>query len=135
MMVLTILHTAPKNGVEIMDGIESMTRGWWRPSPGSIYPLLGQLAEDGLVKQREDGRYELTAKASDGLESSFGPRFRKPQTVEHMMDEIGGFVSYLEDLGKSRRSDLQPHLNKMKSLSKRLSDMAEEDESDSKPSP
>ncbi len=127
-MVLTILHTSPKNGVEIMDGIESMTRGWWRPSPGSVYPLLKALEEDGLLKQRDDGRYELTAKASDGLESSFGPRFRKPQTIDNTMDEIAGFVSYLEDLSRSKRSELRPHLGRMSALAKRLSDVAEKRE-------
>ncbi|MDA4125028.1 MAG: PadR family transcriptional regulator [Thaumarchaeota archaeon] len=131
MMVLTILRTSPKNGVEIMDGIESMTRGWWRPSPGSIYPLLKQLDEDGLVKAKDDGRYQLTAKASEGLETSFGPRFRRPQTVDDMMNEMSGFVSYAEDLSKSRSSDLRPHLAKLRALSRRLADIAGEGESES----
>lgn len=131
MMVLTILHTSPKNGVEIMDGIESMTRGWWRPSPGSVYPLLKALEEDGLLKAREDGRYELTAKASEGLEASFGPRFGRPKTLDNTMNEIAGFVSYLEDLSRSRRSELHPHLDKVKTLSKRLSDIAKGEESSS----
>jgi DNA-binding PadR family transcriptional regulator len=130
MMVLTILHSAPKNGVEVMDGVEAMTRGWWRPSPGSVYPLLDQLADDGLVKKRDDGRYELTEKANQGLESSFGPRFRRPQTTDDVMHEIGGFVSYLEDLSKSGGSELQPHRDKIRELSKRLSDLWEGASSD-----
>ncbi len=126
MMVISILHSSPKNGAEIMDGIESMTRGWWRPSPGSVYPLLDQLEEDKLVKKREDGRYELTPKASEDLEVSFGPRFRKPQSVETMMNEMHGIVSFFEDLKRSGKFELEPHFGKMQSLAKRLSVMAEE---------
>jgi DNA-binding PadR family transcriptional regulator len=48
--------------MEIMDEIENMTQGWWRPSPGSVYPMLDEMVKDGLVKKREDGKYELTAK-------------------------------------------------------------------------
>ncbi len=113
-----------------MDGIESMTRGWWRPSPGSIYPLLDHLTEDKLVKKRDDGRYELTKNANEGLEASFGPRFRKPQTVDSTMDEMNGFVSYFEDLSRSRSSELFPHLARLKALAKRLSALAGEGESE-----
>jgi DNA-binding PadR family transcriptional regulator len=128
MMVISILHVSPKNGVEIMDGIESMTRGWWRPSPGSVYPLLDQLEDDRLVKKRPDGRYELTAKASEDLEISLGPRFRRPRTLEDMMNEMHGFVSHFEDLGATGKENLKPHQAKIRSLAKRLAALAGEDE-------
>jgi DNA-binding PadR family transcriptional regulator len=128
MMVISILHVSPKNGVEIMDGVESMTRGWWRPSPGSVYPLLDQLEEDKLVKKRPDGRYELTAKASEDLEVSLGPRFQRPRTLEDMMNEMHGFVSYFEDLGTTGKENLKPHQAKIRSLAKRLAALAGEDE-------
>src|SRR5438093_12559198 len=58
-MVVTMVSRNPMNGSEIMDQIEAMSQGWWRPSPGSIYPLLEELREDGVLRKREDGRYEL----------------------------------------------------------------------------
>jgi DNA-binding PadR family transcriptional regulator len=128
MMVVSLLSSSPKNGVEIMDGIEAMTRGWWRPSPGSVYPLLGRMVEEGTVKQRSDGRYELTPKANAELEVSFGRRFRRPQTVDDMMTEMHGFVSYMEDLDSSGSKALEPHVDKLKGLSKRLSDLIDKRE-------
>ena len=65
MAVVSMLSNSPKNGVELMDDMEKMTQGWWRPSPGSVYPLLEQLTNEGLIRKREDGRYELTEKASE----------------------------------------------------------------------
>ena len=40
---------SPISGYSLMKLIEEET-GFWRPSPGSIYPLLTSLEEEGLVK-------------------------------------------------------------------------------------
>src|ERR1022692_2099522 len=102
MVIVTMLASSPKNGVELMDEIERMTQGWWRPSPGSVYPVLEQLTKDGMGEEGGDGRYELTEKASDELEGSFGPSFGKRQrSIEEMFAEVSGFVSYLEDMAKT----------------------------------
>src|SRR5437867_8539385 len=63
--IVSILASAPKNGAEIMDEIETRTQGWWRPSPGSVYPLLEQMTQDDLLRKRDDGRYELSLKATE----------------------------------------------------------------------
>lgn len=64
-IILEMLNEKPMSGSEIMDKIEKDTQGIWRPSPGSIYPLLTWLQEKGFVKAlpRDEGglkRYELT---------------------------------------------------------------------------
>ncbi len=123
MLILSMLSASPKNGVEIMNEIEAATRGWWRPSPGSIYPLLGQLEKEGLVKKKreDDGRYELTDRASEQMEWSFGPPTTKPQTVEEMLNEIGSYVSYFEELSGSDRSKMVPYMGRLEKLVERLS--------------
>ena len=50
-----------------MDAIEGMSQGWWRPSPGSVYPLLETIAKEGSIKKREDGKYELTEQGKEGV--------------------------------------------------------------------
>ncbi|HYB06656.1 MAG TPA: PadR family transcriptional regulator [Nitrososphaerales archaeon] len=124
MMVVSLLSASPKNGVEIMDGVEAMTRGWWRPSPGSVYPLLDKMSKEGTVKKRADGKYELTPKANVELEVSFGPRFRRPQTMDEMVTEMGSFVSYMEDVKGTSAKELEPHVDKLRELARRLSDLA-----------
>lgn len=115
-----MLSNSPKNGVELMDDIEKMTQGWWRPSPGSIYPLLEQLSSEGLIRKRDDGRYELTDKASEELEWAFGSNFRKRPSVDEMINEIGGFVSYLEEIGRADPSKTTPYQQRVKDLAQRL---------------
>ena len=119
-----MLASSPKNGVELMDEIERMTQGWWRPPPGSVYPVLEQLAKDGMVKKREDGRYELTDKASDELEGSFGHSFgRRERSVDEMFDEVSGLVSYMEELVKSDPAKLKEHREQLQTLADRLSSL------------
>lgn len=125
MAVVSMLSGSPKNGVELMDEIEKMTQGWWRPSPGSIYPLLEQLTKEGMLRKREDGRYELTEKAGEELEWSFGPGFKKRPSLEEMFGEISGFVSYIEDLKKTDPEGAKAYAERLKELSKRLSAAAE----------
>ncbi len=62
--VLGALHEKPMSGSELMEEIENHAGGFWKPSPGSIYPLLAWLQNSGYVKElpTENGlkRYELT---------------------------------------------------------------------------
>jgi DNA-binding PadR family transcriptional regulator len=127
MAIVTMLASSPKNGVELMDEIERMTQGWWRPSPGSVYPVLEQLTADGMVKKRDDGRYELTEKASDELEGSFGPGFgRRQRSVDEMFDEVSGFVSYMEELARSDPKKVKDRREALRDLAERLSRMSKE---------
>jgi len=63
--VLKLLDEKPMSGSELMSEIEKQTEGRWRPSPGSIYPLLSWLQDQGYIKEadgQEAGvkRYALT---------------------------------------------------------------------------
>ncbi|WP_220448345.1 PadR family transcriptional regulator, partial [Nonomuraea diastatica] len=53
--LLALLHEGPQNGYQMIQGIEERSRGVWRPSPGSVYPALQQLEDEGLVAADEAG--------------------------------------------------------------------------------
>ncbi len=125
MAVIWMLSNSPKNGVELMNEMENMTQGWWRPSPGSVYPLLDQLTSEGIIKKREDGRYELTEKASEEMDWGFGQSFRKRPSLDEMVNEVSGFVSYYEELRKSDPAKTAPYQQKVKELADRLSALAQ----------
>src|SRR5499427_10192462 len=52
---LLLLAEGPLNGYQIMQEIEKRSDGVWRPSPGSVYPALAQLEDEGLVRTQADG--------------------------------------------------------------------------------
>jgi DNA-binding PadR family transcriptional regulator len=61
--ILLLLEDEPRNGYQLMEEIESRSGGAWRPSPGSVYPALAQLEDEGLIRSDESaGRrsFELT---------------------------------------------------------------------------
>ncbi|NUP68023.1 MAG: PadR family transcriptional regulator [Nonomuraea sp.] len=61
--LLSLLHEGPRNGYQMIQDIEERSRGVWRPSPGSVYPALQQLEDEGLVSSDESGgsrAYRLT---------------------------------------------------------------------------
>jgi DNA-binding PadR family transcriptional regulator len=54
---LLLLAEEPRNGYEIMQEVQERSEGVWRPSPGSVYPALAQLEDEGLIRAEEiDGR-------------------------------------------------------------------------------
>jgi len=112
--VLLILRRQPRNGAEIMDDMEALTHGWWRPSPGSVYPLLEEMVADGTLRKLPDSRYELVRPADTdfwvrGWRMGGGPR-----TPQEIVQEISGLTAYLEDLRRSQPNatvPIQPDLD------------------------
>ena len=86
--VLEALSQKPMSGSELMEEIEKHTGGMWKPSPGSIYPLLSWLQDDGYVKElpTENGlkRYELTQSGKSLLEEQ--------EKIRKKFREEGGFM-------------------------------------------
>jgi len=77
--VLKLLNEKPMSGSEIMDEIEKLTKGHWKPSPGSIYPLMAWLQDNGYIKEapeQEAGmkRYALTERGKEFLEEHLKKR-------------------------------------------------------------
>lgn len=55
--MLALLAEHPRHGYEIIQEIGERTGGVWRPSPGSIYPTVSQLEDEGLVRtEKVEGR-------------------------------------------------------------------------------
>ena len=61
--VLALLLERPMHGYEIIQELDARTNGIWRPSPGSVYPTLQLLEDEGLIEPEADGSrksYRLT---------------------------------------------------------------------------
>ena len=59
--LLVLLDEQPQTGYGLMEEIEHRSGGAWRPSPGSVYPTLAQLEDEGFVRAEEgEGRTPFT---------------------------------------------------------------------------
>jgi DNA-binding PadR family transcriptional regulator len=91
--VLLLLAEEPRNGYQIMQEVEERSGGAWRPSPGSVYPALSQLEDEGLIRpeRSEEGtgvgrRFELTDAGKEYL-GQRDPEAKAPW--EHFAEDIG----------------------------------------------
>jgi len=89
-------HLREKNmsGSEIIEEIQRETDGQWKPSPGSIYPILSWLKDNNYsieVPTKESGlkRYTLTEKGKEFLEKQTK---RKERLIRKL--EFPGFLFF-----------------------------------------
>ncbi|MCV7385963.1 PadR family transcriptional regulator [Mycolicibacter longobardus] len=65
--ILALLGEGPMHGYEIIQQIAERSQGLWRPSPGSVYPTLQMLVDEGLITGSEtDGKKRLFELTEDG---------------------------------------------------------------------
>ena len=77
--VLALLSERPMHGYEMMQELSERTQGMWRPSPGSLYPALQLLEDQGLVKSlTNDGRRQFTLTDEGRAELAKQPATKAP---------------------------------------------------------
>src|SRR5258707_10198192 len=64
--VLVVLAEEPGHGYDVIQRLEEHTGGAWRPSPGSIYPMLQLLEDAGRVQSHERHRKKVYAVTDTG---------------------------------------------------------------------
>jgi DNA-binding PadR family transcriptional regulator len=129
--ILLVLAEEPMHGYQIMQRLEEKSGGAWRPSPGSVYPTLQLLEDQGIIKGEEaDGRHvfsltegaEAAAAIKERLgDSPFGaeggeqdPRFALRQAVF----QLGGAVKQVAVAGSA--DDVQKALAILRDARKRV---------------
>ena len=107
------------HGYDIIREIEERSGGAWRPSPGSIYPTLQMLEEEGLLTSEEvDGKrtYSITEAGRQELAErreregstppwegrGFGEGFA---TLRDAMFQLGGAAMQVAQAGTSEQVD------------------------------
>src|SRR5579862_2538336 len=71
-VILKLLQEKPRHGYEVMKELGDRMRGVYTPSPGTVYPTLQWLEDEGLVTVRElEGKkiYEITPAGVQFLET------------------------------------------------------------------
>ncbi len=83
-VILKLLRDKPMHGYEVMKALEEHTHGCYKPSPGTVYPTLQWLEDEGLVQAAEvDGKkvYSVTEAGRRFLDENKG-------TVEDIFDRV-----------------------------------------------
>ena len=64
--ILLLLAEQPRHGYEILTELADRSDGQWRPSPGSVYPVLKRLTKDGLVLPTHEGGRRVFSLTDEG---------------------------------------------------------------------
>ncbi|WP_328722874.1 PadR family transcriptional regulator [Streptomyces sp. NBC_00247] len=72
--ILALLKDRPMHGYEMIQEIGERSGGAWRPSPGSVYPTLQLLEDEGLIVSASEGGKKLfTLTEAGSAEAESGP--------------------------------------------------------------
>jgi DNA-binding PadR family transcriptional regulator len=131
--VLELLNEKPMKGSEIMAAISEKTMDRWKPSPGSIYPLLRNLESLNLVTHNENGSYSITEAGKQEISyrrevmRGFGGRWA-PNTIEDMINEMENYVNYFSDVPEDAKSNLDALTRLAASLDRLLEKLKSKEE-------
>ncbi|WP_244930609.1 PadR family transcriptional regulator [Nocardioides sp. W7] len=107
--ILDVLRTAqegdPINGYQVIQQITERSGDAWRPSPGSVYPTIQQLQDEGLVEVDEASRRRTVRLTEDG-----------EAYVAERADELAAVWTPFEDREREERSDfadLKPEIGQV----------------------
>ncbi len=87
---LLLLAEEPRNGYQIMQEVQERSGGIWSPSPGSVYPALAQLEDEGLIRTEESDGRKLFAITDAGRALVAERGDERPAPWEQTGDGAGG---------------------------------------------
>ncbi len=103
--LLKLLDEAPRHGYEVIRLLQDRFLGVYAPSPGTIYPRLARLEEEGLVTHDEaNGRkvYRITDKGREELRARLGDLAELEESITASVRDIAREVT--EDVRETVRS-------------------------------
>jgi DNA-binding PadR family transcriptional regulator len=81
-LTLWLIYKKDMTGAEIAHELEK--RKGSKPSPGTVYPVLKDLTEKGLLRIDADKRYSLTRKGQNELEQHINTFFQTFCDIDEM---------------------------------------------------
>lgn len=114
-ILLRVLAEKPMHGYEIIRDLESKSQGFWRPSPGSVYPTLQLLEEQELVTSHEEGGKKIYTITEAGREEAKKAEDKGPwegrkgrPDMERMMELrmlVGGSIGTMKQIMRHGTED------------------------------
>ncbi len=119
-ILLDALRDGPKHGYEIIKALEERSTGQYIPSPGTVYPTLQYLEDQGFVRATQEAErriYQLTATGQTELDAqaeqvtAFWARFASQHVVAAAQHEVSFLQDELEHLNRIVWSGLRPAID------------------------
>ncbi len=99
LVILMLLTKKPMHGYEIMKEIEAKTLGFWKPTPGGLYPLLKRMRKKGEIQskwlkinRRKRKIYQITINGRKRLRNAL----KKQKMINEMLNRL--FMEFLTNI-------------------------------------
>lgn len=92
-VILRLLQEKPRHGYEIMKALEARMGGWYTPSPGTVYPTLQLLEDQGYVRGVESEGKKVYHITPDGEAFLYEHREFTDDIFDRVREMVGGFAS------------------------------------------
>ena len=103
--ILTLLAERPMHGYEMIQEIKERSAELWKPSPGSVYPTLQLLADEGLINDEGSGSRRLYALTEEGRAAA--AKIETPPWEEIARDADPRDVSLRDAIGQLMGATVQ----------------------------
>jgi DNA-binding PadR family transcriptional regulator len=115
-VILDLLRDKPRHGYDIIRELEELSYGFYKPSPGVIYPTLQMLQEMGYVSSTEQEGKRIYSITEEGLkflenQSNIADGVRRQMKHKWGFKNIGRMIMVMKEyhaledlLGRSFRS-------------------------------
>lgn len=70
--ILALLAEQPMHGYQMIAELDERTNGAWSPSPGSVYPTLQMLQDEGLLESTAEGGKKVFRLTAEGADAAAG---------------------------------------------------------------
>lgn len=100
LVLLKMLADEPRHGYELIKAIEDLTEGAYAPSPGTIYPTLSLLEDEGAITQAAGDETRKAYEATDAGRTE----------LEERADEVEALFERLSGHGEHRRAYATPEM-------------------------
>lgn len=100
LVLLKLIADVPRHGYELIKAIEELTADSYSPSPGTIYPTLSLLEDEGVIAPVD----------SDEARKAFAATDAGRAELEDRADEVEAIMDRLTDHGERRKPFASPEL-------------------------
>ncbi|MEX0343064.1 MAG: PadR family transcriptional regulator [Erythrobacter sp.] len=100
LVLLKLVADEPRHGYELIKAIEELTEGAYAPSPGTIYPTLSLLEDEGAIAQAAG---DETRKAYEATAAGHTELAERADEVEALFERLSGH-------GEHRRAFATPEM-------------------------
>jgi DNA-binding PadR family transcriptional regulator len=100
LVLLKLVADEPRHGYELIKAIEELTEGAYAPSPGTIYPTLSLLEDEGAIAQAAG---DETRKAYEATDAGRTELEERAEEVEALFERLSGH-------GEHRRAFATPEM-------------------------